>query len=204
MRKLLIVDDHKLIFDGLEKKFDFQFELDYAQSSTKTLNKLETDSYYAVIIDVSLGEEKGFDLFKAIPKSTYTVFLSMHKISVYIRMAQSLGAHGYFLKDEPLDLLLEALNQPLKRKFWMSPAVEKELQNGNSYPESKYDQLSPREQQIFSLLVGDLNYKNIAGRLKISTKTVNNHRDHLMQKLEIKTQTGLVREAIRLGIISVE
>ncbi len=82
--------------------------------------------------------------------------------------------------------------------------VPNELKNVKSYKGSNYEKLSPREQQIFAMLADDLSYKDIASRLKLSTKTVNNHRDHLMKKLGINTQTGLVHEAVRLGIISVE
>jgi DNA-binding NarL/FixJ family response regulator len=122
---------------------------------------------------------------------------------MYIQMAKDFGAKGYFLKDESLDLLFNALNRPIDKDFWMSPLVESELKNADVYEASNYDKLSPREQQIFAMLAEDLSYKDIASRLQLSTKTVNNHRDHLMKKLGIETQTALVREAIRIGIISV-
>ena len=82
--------------------------------------------------------------------------------------------------------------------------MKENFYESKSIKTSNYEKLSPREQQIFSMLAEDLNYVEIAKRLKISKKTVNNHRDHIMHKLEITTQVGLVREAVRLGIITVE
>jgi DNA-binding NarL/FixJ family response regulator len=203
MRKILIVDDHKLIFDGLKISLMNKFDVDFAASTDEAFSFLDHETYYAIILDVSLGEMKGFDIIGSIPKSTYTFFLSMHKSSMYIQMAKDFGAKGYFLKDESLDLLFNALNRPIDKDFWMSPLVESELKNADVYEASNYDKLSPREQQIFAMLAEDLSYKDIASRLQLSTKTVNNHRDHLMKKLGIETQTALVREAIRIGIISV-
>jgi RNA polymerase sigma factor (sigma-70 family) len=203
MRKILVVDDHKLIFDGLERSLNDRFDLDYSASTDEAYSLLREESYYAVILDVSLGEMKGFDVVRSIPKSTYTFFLSMHKSSIYIQMARDFKTKGYFLKDEPLELLYDAINRPMDRAFWMSQSVALELKNAKSYVGSNYDKLSPREQQVFAMLVEDLSYKEIASRLALSTKTVNNHRDHLMKKLEIETQIGLVHEAVRLGIITV-
>jgi len=85
----------------------------------------------------------------------------------------------------------------------MTSFVEKGLKNASTYESSNYDKLTPWEQQIFAMLAEDLSYKEIASRLKLSSKIVNSHCDHLMTKLDIETQVGLVREAVRLGIITV-
>jgi len=203
MRKILIVDDHRLIFDGLKITLAGSFDLEYAATTEEAFQLIESESFYAVILDVTIGDMKGYDVVKSIPKNSYTFFLSMHKTSMYIQMAKDFEVKGYFLKDEPLDLLFEALSRPLERAFWMTSSVEKELENANTYESSNYDKLTPREQQIFAMLAEDLSYKEIASRLKLSSKTVNNHRDHLMKKLGIETQVGLVREAVRLGIITI-
>lgn len=204
MKKVLLVDDHSLILGGIENTIGKFYFVDYAASTLEALEKLEIETYYAIILDVSLGETKGFDIVKSIPDKIFMFFLSMHKSSVYIQMAKDFGASGYFLKDESPELLLKALNRPFERDFWMSLAVETELKNTKTYEGSNYEMLSPREQQIFAMLAEDLSYKEIASRLNLSAKTVNNHRAHLMKKLRIDTQTGLVREAVHLGIISVE
>jgi len=200
MRKVLIVDDHNLIFNGLKDVLK-HFTLDYSPSTEQALEMLKENEYYAVLLDVSIGDNQGFEIITAIPKKSYIFFLSMHKSSLFIQMAKDLGANGYFLKDEPADLLVQAINTPISRAFWMSCTVENELAQAANYVTSNYEKLSPREQQIFSMLVEDISYTEIAKRLGISKKTVNNHRDHIMKKLEVVSQIGLVREAVKLGII---
>lgn len=204
MRKILVVDDHQLIFDGLATALKGQFNLESAPTTDQACEYIERFDFYAVIIDISIGKQKGFDIVCEIPKSTYVFFLSMHKSAMYIQMAKDFNAKGYFLKDESLEILYKALRSPLQNDFWMSSIVKKELEQIGNFKSANYDRLSPREQQIFSMLAEDLSYKEIAGRLKLSTKTVNNHRANLMKKLGIDTQIGLVHEAVRLGIISIE
>ncbi len=85
----------------------------------------------------------------------------------------------------------------------MSDIVRDELKTRSLPEKANYETLSPREQQVFALLAEGLSYKDIADRLSISKKTVNNHRDHIMQKLAVTSQVALVMEAIRLGIIDV-
>ena len=202
MRKVLLVDDHNLIFNGLNDVIK-DFSLEYASSNQAALEMIKQNQYYAVILDITIGDQKGFDIVSSIPKNCYLYFLTMHKSSVYIQMAKELGANGYFLKDESPKLLTKALNSPLKKSFWMSPAVENGLSNAISYEGTNYEKLSPREQQVFAMLAEDISYIEIARRLGLSKKTINNHRDHIMKKLEITSQIGLVREAVRLGIVSI-
>lgn len=202
MRKVLLVDDHNLILGGLQIYMEGLFDIDYASTVNKAKEMLLEQDYYAVILDVSLGSTSGFDIVCEIPKRIYIFFLTMHKSSVYIKMAKDYGATGYFLKDESIKLLITALEKPISRSFWMSKSVENELTNFKENTLSNYDKLSPREQQVFSMLVSDISYKEIAHRLKISSKTVNNHRDHIMKKLDIPTQIGLVLKAVKLGIIT--
>lgn len=201
MRKVLLVDDHNLIFAGLKEAIKY-FSLKYASSNEMALKMIDENTYYAIILDITIGDKKGFDIIKDIPKSCYIYILSMHKSSIYIQMAKDMGAHGYFLKDESPEILIDALSKPLESSFWMSSTVENELKQAKTYSGSNYDLLSPREQQVFAMLAEDLNYIEIAKRLNLSRKTVNNHRDHIMKKMEINSQVGLVREAVRLGIIS--
>ncbi len=202
MRKILLVDDHNLIYAGLKGAVR-HYELEYASSNDEALKKIRDKHYYAVILDITIGEQKGFDVVYSVPGNCYIYFLTMHKSSVYIQLAKDMGAKGYFLKDESSELLVEALNSPLSRSFWMSPTVADELSRAESYEGSNYEKLSPREQQIFAMLAEDMSYIEIAKRLSLSRKTVNNHRDHIMKKLEISSQIALVKEAVRLGIISI-
>ena len=202
MKKVLLVDDHKLIYNGLKAVIK-NFTLEYAPSNQEAMELIQNNDYYAVILDITLNDQKGFDIVSSMPDGCYIFFLTMHKSSIYIQMAKDLGARGYFLKDESTELIIKALDFPLSKPFWMSRTVEYVLNHAISYEHSNYEKLSPREQQIFALLAENVSNIEIARRLGISKKTVYNHRDHIMKKLEITSQIGLVREAVRLGIISV-
>jgi DNA-binding NarL/FixJ family response regulator len=202
MRNILVIDDHDLIYSGLKGFISNRFEIYLAKNLAEARLFLKENEPYALLIDISLGEESGFDLVQDIPESCLFFFLSMHRSSVYIKLAYDLGAQGYFLKDEPPDLLLEALDSPLRNPFWMSEIIQKEFQSFSENKETAYDTLSPREQQIFGLLAEGVGYREIAFRLKISAKTVNNHRDKIMIKLSLTNQTELVKFAYKIGAIS--
>ncbi len=202
MKKILLVDDHELIYTGLKNTIP-GYEIHYSSYLEEAVGKLEKQDYYALILDISIGYARGFELLKWIPDCSHVFFLSMHKSPQFIKQAKESGAKGYFLKDEPVDLLLEALRNPEGRTFWMSENVESVLQNSREEMATNYDALTPREQQIFSLLAQGMGYSEIARLLNISKKTVNNHRDHIYKKLEISSQTQLVHEALKLGILDI-
>ena len=128
MKSILLVDDHELIYKGLALAMKGRFNLDYAPDIDTAQTKLKKNNYYAVILDVTLGERKGFEIIKDVPKRCYTYMLSMHKSAMYMKMAKKYGAAGYFLKDESSEYLLDALIKPvINRPFRMSPAVEREF-----------------------------------------------------------------------------
>ncbi len=203
MNRILLVDDHELIFSGLNQKIS-HIDLDFAPSLDDARMMIREQTYYAVILDITIGNSRGFDLIQYIPKHWYVFILSMHKSPVYIKQARSMGARGYFLKDESPQLLLEALKTPLARQFWMSETAWKELNRKIVVQYSSYEKLTLREQQIFSLLAQGNSYVDIGRYLNISKKTVNNHRDHIFKKLGISSQTELVHEAIKLGVVVLE
>ncbi len=104
MRNILIVDDHKLIFGGLKNELPDNCELFYASDSASAITMVRNNQFTAAIIDISLGDENGFDIANdlkgIIPE---IMFLSMHKTPFYIQKALNGGFRGYFLKDDSLD-----------------------------------------------------------------------------------------------------
>ncbi len=201
MKSILIVDDHKLIHEGLKSNFAHGSLLEYASTIDEALTLLNRRTFDIAIVDISLGGESGFSLLPHLPRTTTVFILSMHKSSYYVQKAVQEGARGYFLKDEPLERLLEAVNNPLRKNFWLSSSLKEELDRNCINIDSKYESLSSREQQIFAMLAKGLGYKEIAYKLGISSKTVNNHRDKIMRKMEISNMAELIKEAIRLGIV---
>jgi len=204
MRNILIVDDHKLIFGGLKTELPDNCELYYAPDSASAITLVRSYQFTAAIIDISLGDENGFDIANDLKGIVPDImFLSMHKTPFYIQKALNGGFRGYFLKDESLDLLIDALCYPEKRGFWVSDEVESILNDYETNEFSLYETLTAREQQIFRLLAEGIGYKEIAYKLNVSPKTVSVHRDNIMRKMNLDHQTELIKQAVKLRIITI-
>ncbi|MBN2655547.1 MAG: response regulator transcription factor [Spirochaetales bacterium] len=206
MRNILIVDDHKLIFSGLKGEISDDYSLFYAADSRVALDLACRNRFDAAIIDISLGDENGFDLAEELRREVLVselFFLSMHKTPYYVRKAMNEGYRGYFLKDDSLDLLIRAVTEPADRQFWMSDEVEKMLNDYVDDEYSHYENLTAREQQIFRLLAEGVGYKEIAYKLNVSPKTVSVHRDNIMRKMKLDHQTELIKQAVKLRIITI-
>lgn len=206
MRNILIVDDHKLIYGGLKGEFPEDYKLYYAANSRDAIDKACRFRLSAAIIDISLGDENGFDLAREL-KSEVLVqdifFLSMHKTPFFVQKAQLEGYKGYFLKDESLDLLVQAICHPGERNFWASEEVEAMEKDYESNEISLYETLTAREQQIFRYLAEGIGYKEIAYKLNVSPKTISVHRDNIMRKMKLDHQTELIKQAVKLRIITI-
>ena len=204
MRNILVIDDHKLIFGGLKSEMPEEYELYYAYDSESARNIVREHTISTAIVDISLGKENGFDLAKDLKGIVPEIFfLSMHKTPFYIQKVLNEGYRGYFLKDDSLDLLIEAICFPEKRGFWVSDEVESILNDYETNEFSLYETLTAREQQIFRLLAEGVGYKEIAFKLNVSPKTVSVHRDNVMRKMKLDHQTELIKQAVKLRIITI-
>jgi len=206
MRNILIVDDHKLIFSGLKGEIPEDYRLYYASNSQDALDLACKNRFNSAIIDITLGDENGFDLAQELKLEVLVpdlFFLSMHKTPYFVQKAINEGYRGYFLKDDSLEMLIRAVTNPAGRKFWMSEEVEKMLNEYESDEFSLYENLTAREQQIFRLLAEGVGYKEIAYKLNVSPKTVSVHRDNIMRKMKLDHQTELIKQAVKLRIITI-
>ena len=206
MRNILIIDDHQLIFGGLKAEMPEEYTMYYACNSDSAIDMACKIRFSAAIVDISLGDENGFDLANELKDSIQIpqiFFLSMHKTPFFIQRALNEGFRGYFLKDDSLDLLIEAICHPKKRGFWVSEEVESILNDYESNEFSLYETLTAREQQIFRLLAEGVGYKEIAYKLNVSPKTVSVHRDNIMRKMKLEHQTELIKQAVKLRIITI-
>ncbi|MEI8096076.1 MAG: response regulator transcription factor [Spirochaetales bacterium] len=197
MSRLLIVDDHRLIFEGLRGALPETWQLDWARTLGDARRVLAGDKVQRILLDLSLGSESGLSALSEFASAAPTYVLTMHDSPSLARQARDLGAKGYFLKDDSLDALLRVLEAPLSSTFWTSPGLtplDESVATG-------YSALTSREQQVFVLLAEDLGYKDVASRLGISAKTVNVHRDNLMKKLGLHSFGELIDLARHLGLI---
>ena len=202
MKKILIVDDHKIVLDGLKSKLISRFQL-YTASNNKEAKIITMENPIdAAILDITIGTENGmdlaFDLRKAIPQ---ILFFSMHKSPSIIEQVMNDGYDGFFLKDESIDKMLIALENPKTTRFWMTDSVKALLEDHKFDSDNNYDRLTPREQQIFRMIAEGMKPRDIAGKINISTKTISVHRENLMRKMGVKNNSEIVHLAIKLEII---
>lgn len=129
------------------------------------------------------------------------LFFSMHKSPVIIEQIRHDGYDGFFLKDESIDKMIAALENPAKASFWMTDSVKTLLDEQKFDSDNNYDLLTTREQQIFRMIAEGTKPSDIAGKINISTKTISVHRENLMRKMDVKSNSGIVHLAIKLGII---
>ena len=221
MRKrktVLIVDDHPLFREGLKSllarhsSFEVIGEAGNGNDGLKKAKKLMPD---LVVMDISLPDQSGIEVtskIRSLLPETRVIVLSMHTKIDYITEAFRQGATGYVVKESATEKLMECLEIVSKGEYFvdssLSHRVVKSLlesdEKERKITDAGYNTLTPREQQVMRLLAEGHSTKQIAEKLFISPKTVENHRSNIMSKLEVHTIMELVRYAARLGLIDVD
>ncbi len=199
--KVLVVDDHKLIYDGLKAASFPDLAFRYTANAESARLALSEEPFSSCVLDLTLGEESGLVLLGEIAGRLPVFVLTMHRSFRALKTARELGARGYFLKDESMDVLFEALKDPSSPRFRHSPGIEALSAPRDPAPEDTFERLSLREKQIFVLLAEGSNYKEIAYRLGISPKTVNVHRQNIFRKMDLNSLVELVRLAYAMNLL---
>ena len=217
-KSILIVDDHPLFREGLKSiigrntEYCVVGEAKTGREGLQLALKLKPD---LVLIDISLPDKSGIELTREIRSQlsdTRILIISMHSKIDYIAEAFQAGATGYVVKESASNGLLKALDSVIRGDYFLdsslSHAVVESLLN---FPikvarirDDEYGRLTPREQEIMRLLAEGLSVKDIAAKLFISRKTVENHRSNIMNKLGLHNAIELIRYAARLGLIDVD
>ncbi|UCF07020.1 MAG: response regulator transcription factor [bacterium] len=163
-----------------------------------------------VIMDISLPLLRGIEATKRIKRELpeiKVIILTVHSEENYLYEALKAGANGYLLKERTADELLDAIDTVINNETYLSPNFpQKLLQSYNKMVRSgrkqdEFSRLTKREREILQLIAEGYTSKEIAEDLFISRKTVENHRANIMNKLEIHDTAGLVRYAIKIGLI---
>ena len=214
-KKIVIVDDHPLYLEGLKSiinadpEFEITAEAGTAQECLSAINELRPD---IITVDVRLPDRNGISLVREIRKkypNIRMIVVSMIDKVDCMRDAFQAGAAGYVTKESAGEELLSALRSVSTGDFFLEgPVAPDQLEKALGSPmcesvasDRRYDKLSPREQQIMLMLVEGMSNKDIADQLFISRKTVENHRAHIFEKLEMSNTVELVRYAAKLGLI---
>lgn len=210
--RVLLADDHILVRAGLRKLLESMPDVEVvgeADDGLSLLQRAQELQPNLVLMDIAMPGLNGLEatarLTKALPE-VRVIILSMHQNEEYVRQALRNGAVAYLLKDAaPLELEL-ALKAVLRGETYLSPAVSRGIVSDYVQrlraDEQPGDALTPRQREVLQLVAEGHSTKEIARRLDLSVKTVDTHRSQLMKQLDIHEVAGLVRYAIRNGLIS--
>jgi two-component system invasion response regulator UvrY len=205
MTRILIVDDHSIVRDGLKRILASTADLQVAgeaASGDAALQLVKDNDYDLVMLDMSMPGLSGLDLIKRLkiekPKLRILV-LSMHGEHQYAARALKAGAAGYLNKDSAADLLLGTLRKIAGGGVHVGDAAAAALLQGGD--KDAHEALSDREFQVMRLLVEGLGPTEIAERLHLSVKTVSTHKTRLLEKLNLGSTAELVRYAMENKLV---
>ena len=209
--KLIVVDDHQIIRDGIQSMLAGQTGITIigeASSGIELFKLLDQNLPDVILMDISLPGKSGIELARQIKAHAVTykiqiLFLSMFLQEEYIQQAIKAGASGYLPKNVTQQELTQAIKQLAEGKDYyadeISKIIFKSFLNKNRSPEAdnRQKELSIRELDILRLVATGYNNQQIADQLFISIRTVETHKNHIMQKLELHSTADLVKYAIR-------
>ena len=212
--RVVLADDHVLIRAGLRALLHSLPNIEVigeASDGNEAVNVVAQDQPDVVIMDIGMPGLNGVDSTRRIVKQspgTRVIILSMHANEEYAGRALEAGAMGYLLKGaEPAELEL-VLKAVMRGETYLSPSIAKQLvQDYLSHRKEKTyppPDLTARQREVLQLIAEGCSTKDIANKLKLSVKTVDTHRTELMHRLDIHDVAGLVRYAIRIGLVSTE
>jgi len=214
MYRVILADDHVLVRQGLKKIIaeteDVQVVAE-AGDGLELLAILAKSSADMVILDVSMPRLRGLEAIheiRSLHPDVAILVLTMHKDKEYLYLALSSGAKGYVLKDDADKELFAAIARVRQGRTYVSPYFSEELVDdlvhvgkGQGKPHFDADPLTPREREIVKLIAEGKSSREIAELLFISGRTVDNHRAKIMEKLNLKKATDLVKYAIEKGYV---
>lgn len=211
--RIVLADDHTIMRHGLRLVLERQPEfvvVGEASNGREAIDVVIQENPDIVIMDIAMPLLNGIEAAKRIHDerlNTAIVILSMHSDEGYILKALKAGARGYLLKDSAESDLIQAIRAVSSGKAFFSPAVSKVLaddyvrQLQRQSIEDPYDLLTARERELLQLVVELKSTKDIASMLNLSPHTVDTHRAHLMQKLNVHSIPELILYAVRKGLI---
>lgn len=210
MKKILIVDDHEVVRDGVKRIFDDQpGEVAFGEASTpqEAVRLVRENDWDVVVLDLSLGGKSGLELLKELQQSfpkLPVLILSMHSEEQYARRAFKAGAAGYITKDSPREELFKAINKVIGGGRYVSAALAEKLifDFRKGMESSPLEMLSDREFEVLRLIASGKTVGEIAEMLSLSDKTISTYRARLLEKMGMRTNAELTHYAIHNNLVN--
>ena len=211
--RILLADDHTVVRQGLRKILEARPQWEVvaeAADGREAVRQAEEVKPDVAIVDVAMPLLNGIEAVRQIARkasSTRVLVLSMHNDEAYVTQMLRAGAAGYLLKDSADVDLLQAVEAVAAGKSFFSPAIARVIaddyvrQLEDREASDRYDLLSEREREIFQLIAEAKTNKEIASLLNVSPSTVETHRAHIMEKLDLHSAAEIVLYAVRRGVI---
>jgi DNA-binding NarL/FixJ family response regulator len=209
--RILIADDHPIVRSGLKKVLDAKPDLEVvaeAEDGAQAVEKALKEGVHLAILDVSMprmtGIQAAAELHKREPELKL-LMLSMHDSEQFLFEALKAGASGYVLKSGADTDIVDAVRAAMRGESYLYPSavttlVRDYVERGGR-GEEQFDVLTPRELEVLKLIAEAYTSKEIADKLFISIKTVDRHRQNILDKLGMRDRVELTRYAIRRGLI---
>lgn len=215
MTTIVLADDHLVVRKGmkslLEAEADFELvgEAGDGLEAVQMVERLKPD---VLVLDMMMPGLNGIEVTRQVRKRsphTQIIILSMHGNDEYVLEALRNGANGYVLKDAGASELVLAVRAVSAGERFLSPvlaerAIDAYVRQTDETTLDRYETLTDREREVLHLTAEGLTNVEMAARLSLSPRTVENHRANMMRKLGVNNQTEVVRYAIKRGIVSLE
>ncbi|MCY2988042.1 MAG: response regulator transcription factor [Planctomycetota bacterium] len=212
--RILLADDHNLVRAGFRSLLQDLPDLEVVAEATngrEALRLVETHHPDVVLMDITMPELNGLDAtarLAAVYPSVRVIMLSMSATEEYVLQALRAGAAGYLLKNSSPEELEQAIRAVTRGESYLTSAVSQHLIGAYLHPGGEVTpslaRLTPRQREMLQLIAEGNTTKQAAKKLGISVKTAEGHRTQLMDALKIHDLAGLVRYAIRMGVISAD
>lgn len=207
--RVLLVEDHTIVRKGLRSLLETLPGVKVIGEASTGLEALDLVSELkpeVVLMDISLSGLNGLEATRRIKKlapQCKVLILSMHADENYVIQSLEAGASGYLVKDASFSELQLALEATFEGRTFLSPQVSGQVMERLLNPKNRRESqdLTPRQREVLQLIAEGHSTKEIARLLHLSPKTVETHRAHLCEKLEVKDLAGLIKAAIRLGLV---
>ena len=209
MTRILLVDDHPLVRQGIRHVLSSAFDpavVGEAANAEEGLSELRSTEWDVMVLDLALPGTSGLDLLKDLKRerpALPVLVLSMHPQEHFARRAMNAGASGYLTKDSPPHELVKAVEEVMAGRQYIHPSVREELarQDHATAEQRPHEALSDREYQVLRMIASGLTVSQVATRLSLSVKTISTYRARVLEKMRMKTTAELMHYGIQNGLV---